>query len=178
MWSAIRSLLSRVFSLARERLPVPFRRAANAEECPSDSHPAIVGLVADEQDRRLLAGLGSRNQWNVTFADNFETAQALSVQLRVSAILCDRDVPGREWREVVEDLSSSRHRPCVLLVSRVVDDYLWNEVVRRGGYDVLSKPLREEDLVRAIKLAWAYWNSAARRRAHVSDAADSLSLNQ
>jgi len=59
-----------------------------------------------------------------------------------------------------------------------VDDYLWNEVVRRGGYDVLSKPLREEDLMRAIKLAWAYWNSAARRRAHAADTAGSLSLNQ
>jgi FixJ family two-component response regulator len=168
MWSAIQSLLSRVL----------FRRAANADECLSDSRLEIVGLVADEQDRRLLAGLGSRNHWSVTFADNFETAQSLSVQLRASAILCDRDVPGREWWEVVEDLSQSRHRPCVLLVSRVVDDYLWNEVARRGGYDVLSKPLREEELARAIKLAWAYWNSAARRRAHTPDAANSLSLNR
>ena len=178
MWSAIQSLLSRVFWLARKRLPVSFRRAANSEIPPLNSDIAIVGLVIGEQDRRLLAGLGSRNQWSVTFADNFETAQALSIQFRAAAILCDRDVPGREWREVVEALSHSRHRPCVLLVSSVVDDYLWNEVVRRGGYDVLSKPLREEDLMRAIKLAWAYWNSAARRRAHAADTAGSLSLNQ
>jgi FixJ family two-component response regulator len=163
MWSAIQSLVSRVFWLARKRFPVPFRRAANHEECPSNSNVAIVGLMIDEQDRRLLAGLGSRNQWSVTFADSFETAQDLSVQLRVCAILLDRDVAGREWWEVVQALSQSRHRPCVLLVSSVVDDYLWNEVVRRGGYDVISKPLREEDLVRAIKLARAYWNSAARR---------------
>jgi FixJ family two-component response regulator len=178
MWSAIQSLLSRVFWLVRKRLPVPFRRAFKSEERPPDSDIAIVGLVIDEQDRRLLAGLGSRNQWGVTFADNFETAQALSIQLRAAAVLCDRYVPGREWREVVATLSQSHHRPCVLLVSSVVDDYLWNEVVRRGGYDVLSKPLREEDLVRAIKLAWAYWNSAARRRAHAADTAGSLSLNQ
>jgi FixJ family two-component response regulator len=178
MWSAIQSMLSRVFWLARKRLPVPFRRAANSEERPPNSDVSIVGLVIDEGDRRLLAGLGSRNQWSVTFADSFETAQALSVQLRACAILCDRDVAGREWWEVVEALSQSRHRPCVLLVSRVVDDYLWNEVVRRGGYDVLSKPLREEDLVRAIRLAWAYWNSAARRHEHARDAASSLSLNQ
>ena len=168
MWSAIQSLLSRAFRLVRKRFPVPLRRAAKPEESPPNSDVAIVGLVIGEQDRRLLAGLGSRNQWRVTFADSFETAQTLSVELRASAVLCDRDVPGREWREVVEALSQSRHRPCVLLVSSVVDDYLWNEVVRRGGYDVLSKPLREEDLVRAIKLAWAYWNSAARRRAHAS----------
>jgi FixJ family two-component response regulator len=177
MWSAIQSLVSRVFWLARKRFPVPFRRTTNSEIPPPNSDVAIVGLVIDEQGRWLLAGLGSRNQWRVTFADSVETAQTLSVQLRACAILCDREVPGREWREVVEALSSGVHRPCVLLVSSVVDDYLWNEVVRRGGYDVLSKPLREEDLLRAIKLAWAYWNSAARRHEHAADVG-SFSLNK
>jgi CheY-like chemotaxis protein len=178
MWSAIQSLLSRVFWLARKRLPVPFRRATNSEIQPRNSDVAIVGLVIDEHDRRLLAGLGSRNQWSVSLAESFETAQELSTELGACAILLDRDVPGREWRDAVETLSQSRHRPCVLLVSSVVDDYLWNEVVRRGGYDVLSKPLREEDLARAIKLAWAYWNSAARRHGDARDGASSLSLNK
>jgi hypothetical protein len=44
----------------------------------------------------------------------------------------------------------------------VVDTYLWNEVVSKGGFDVLSKPLREDDVVRAVRLAWSYWNSATR----------------
>ena len=166
------------FWLARKRYPVPFRRAANAAEHPPSSGVAVVGLVIDEQDRRLLAGLGSRNRWSVAFADNFEKAQALSLELRASAILCDRDVPGQEWRGVVEALSQSLHRPCVLLVSRVVDDYLWNEVARSGGYDVLSKPLREEELTRSIKLAWVYWNSPASRRARVVGDPDSFSLKK
>ena len=178
MWSAIQSLLSRVFWLARKRFPVPSRRAANPEENSLHNDVAIVGWMIDEQDRRLLAGLGSRNQWKVSLADSFETAQALSAELRASAILCDRDVPGKEWGEVVGALSQSHHRPCVVLVSRVVDDYLWNEVVRRGGYDVLSKPLREEELMKTIKLAWAYWNSAARRHQYGANAARSYSLNK
>jgi hypothetical protein len=45
-------------------------------------------------------------------------------------------------------------------MSRVVDEYLWNETVRRGGYDVVSKPLREEDLIRVVRLAWSYWSIA------------------
>jgi len=160
MWSAIQTLLSRVFWLAR-KFPVPFRRPANCKEDPHNCDLAIVGLLLDEQDRRLLAGLGSRNHWKVTFAESFETAHALSVELRALAVLCDRDVPGREWGQAVDLLSSSRHRPCVVLLSRVVDDYLWNEVVRHGGYDVLSKPLREDELTRTLKLAQAYWHSGA-----------------
>jgi hypothetical protein len=67
--------------------------------------------------------------------------------------------------ETVEDLASSPHRACVILVSGVLDAYLWDEVVRTGGYDVLYKPLREDDVVRSVRLAWSYWNSAIKTAA-------------
>jgi len=162
MWPAIDSLFSRVFWFVRKRIPVSFRRQANLGKRASTGVIVIVGIMLDEEDRRLLTGLGSRNQWKLCFANSIDEAQALSRSLQAAAILCDRDAAGGNWGSVVERFASSSHRPCVLLVSRVVDDYLWNEVVRHGGYDVLSKPLREQDLVRSIKLAWLYWNSAAR----------------
>lgn len=46
-----------------------------------------------------------------------------------------------------------------MLISPVADDYLWNEVVSNGGYDVLAKPLRQQDVLRAVKFAWSYLNS-------------------
>jgi FixJ family two-component response regulator len=55
-------------------------------------------------------------------------------------------------------LATASGGACVLLISTVADDNLWNEVVLNGGYDVLRKPLREADLLRAVKLAWSYWN--------------------
>jgi FixJ family two-component response regulator len=86
-------------------------------------------------------------------------------KLKAPVVLCDRDLPGKGWRGTVEDLASSPHRACIILVSGVVDTYLWNEVVRTGGFDVLSKPLREDDVIRAVRLAWSYWNSATRTAA-------------
>ncbi len=94
-------------------------------------------------------------------ADTIDEDQALSGELPASVVLCDRDAPGGVWWQTVQTLAPGPHRPCILLVSRVVDDYLWNEVIRRGGYDVLPKPLREEDVVRAIKLAGAYRNTSS-----------------
>jgi len=64
---------------------------------------------------------------------------------------------------MVEGLSSGGNHACIFLVSKVADDYLWNEVVRRGGYDVISKPLRHDELERAAKLAWTYWSSTLNR---------------
>jgi FixJ family two-component response regulator len=46
----------------------------------------------------------------------------------------------------------------VILVSGVADAYLWQEVVRREGYDILTKPLHTENVLRSVKLALSYWS--------------------
>jgi FixJ family two-component response regulator len=84
-------------------------------------------------------------------------------KVKAPVVLYDRDLPGKGWRGTVEDLASSPHRACIILVSGVADAYLWNEVVRTGGFDVLSKPLREDEVVRAVRLASSYWNNAKYR---------------
>jgi FixJ family two-component response regulator len=125
----------------------------------------VIGLIASDVDRRLLTSLCSRNRWNLLFADTCEEARIALDKLKAPVILCDRDLPGKGWRGTVEDLALSPHRACIILVSGVVDTYLWDEVVRTGGFDVLSKPLREDDVVRAVRLAWSYWNNATRTAA-------------
>jgi len=118
--------------------------------------------MTGDAERRALTGICSRNRWNLLFAETCEAARTALDKLKAPVILCDRDLPGKGWRGAVEDLASSPHRACIILVSGVVDTYLWNEVVSKGGFDVLSKPLREEDVVRAVRLAWSYWSSATR----------------
>jgi hypothetical protein len=46
------------------------------------------------------------------------------------------------------------------LASRVADDYLWQELIRCGGHDLLAKPFRAEDAARALKLAASFWTNA------------------
>jgi DNA-binding NtrC family response regulator len=124
-------------------------RSLRREDGAVDANIAVIGLAFADKDRSLLAEVCSRKQWNVLFADTFDQARVALDQVTAAVILCDRDLPGGEWRDVVQVLASSPQRTCVILISRVVDDYLWNEVAQRGGYDVLLKPLREEDVVRA-----------------------------
>ena len=51
---------------------------------------------------------------------------------------------------------------CILLASRVMDDYLWHQVIHHHGYDVVAKPFRSEELRRAVTFAWS-WRGWARR---------------
>jgi FixJ family two-component response regulator len=156
IWNSIRSFFARSSGDIRPGGPLISGSPVRYATAPSVT---IVALVVEDQDRKLVADIGHRHQWDVHFANTCEDALEASNELVVPVILCDRDLPGTEWRDVVRSLASCPHRACVILISRVLDDYLWDEVGRRGGYDVLSKPLQEVDVVRAVRLASSYWNT-------------------
>jgi FixJ family two-component response regulator len=125
------------------------------------SRLTIVSALASDTDRSLVADLSRRNQWKVYSVADASEAVARVDRERPHIVLYDRDLSDADWRGVTAALGGAAPNACVVLISRVADDYLWNEVVRSGGYDVLTKPLREDEVVRAVRLAWSYWKTAA-----------------
>ena len=144
MWQTVHSLFANAF---RSRIALP-------------SRVTVVALIVNEQDRYVLASVFGENPVNVRFAESFEEACSVTNQLAAPVVLLDRGWPGIEWRAAVERLSALAHHACVILVSGAADGYLWQELIRYGGYDVLPKPLRADDVARAVKLALSYWASA------------------
>jgi len=140
------------------RLRSFFSRSANLASSP---RIAIVALIVDDWERRVLTGVSAREPWDVLLVESCDDACAVSNQRTAPVVVFDRDWPDTEWRSAVQKLASSPHRPCVILMSRVADDYLSDELFHQGGYEVLPKPLRAEDVIRVVKLALSYWNSAA-----------------
>jgi DNA-binding NtrC family response regulator len=120
----------------------------------------VVALVVNEQDRQVLASVSDQEPFDVHFAESYEVARAVANQLTAPIVLLDRDWPGAEWRTAVERLAAAPHCACVILMSGVSDDYLLQELIRWGGYDILPKPLRADKAARVVKLALSYWNSA------------------
>jgi DNA-binding NtrC family response regulator len=116
----------------------------------------VVALVVSEEDRLILSGTSSEEPLDIRFAESGEEAYTLANRLTAPIILVDRDWPGIEWRTAVASLAALPHQACVILMSGVSDDYLWQELIRTGGYDVLPKPLRPDNLARVVKLALSY----------------------
>jgi DNA-binding NtrC family response regulator len=146
VWQAIQSFFAGV---------VPSRMA------PSSRVP-IVALVVNEQDRYVLTNISGQESLDVHFAESCEEGQAVANQLMAPVILLDRNWPGTEWKPAIENLAASPHRPCVILMSGVADDCLFQELNRRGGFHVLPKPLRQDNAARVVKLALSYWNRSAK----------------
>jgi DNA-binding NtrC family response regulator len=165
MWRTIQSLFSDASRVTRRG-----SRAAtlspNGNSGASTAQVIVIALLVDNHDRRLLANVSSDNGWAVHFVDSLMEAQAAAANLHVPVILCDRDLVGADWRKTVSRLASSSLPTCVVLMSRAADNSLWEEVIRSGGYEVLSRPLRPEEVVRVIKLASSFWNSMLKMPAY------------
>src|ERR1700716_242313 len=131
-------------------------RSENGERIP------VLAIAREEPDRNSLSAFSVRGQWDLVLTSSYEEALDLLKKMRAAVILCDRDLPGLDWRSALETLAASRPDCPIILTSSVNDEYLWDEVIHKGGYDVLSKPLREDLTVRAVNLAWSYSKERAR----------------
>jgi hypothetical protein len=158
MLRALHSFLADTPKRARARRSAgPSTKTAPQPIAPRIS---VVALVVSDHDRDILTRISNREPVDIHFAESHVDAWEAVNRLSSPVILYDRDWPNAEWRTTVQALASSPHRSCVILASRVADDYLWQELIRCGGYDLLAKPFRADDVARALKLALSYWKSA------------------
>lgn len=127
---------------------------------------SVLAVTSDDGDRRSLSLFSHRGQWDLVLANTCQEALQILKGGRAAVIVCDRDLPGLDWRNCLERLVAARPECPILLMSSIYDDYLWEEVVHRGGYDVLSKPLLEEKAVRSVNLAWSYSKRGCRVPTH------------
>lgn len=119
----------------------------------------ILAVMPKDPDGHVLAQIAGRAKWYLEFAKTFESARELAARHEFAIILCDRDLPlVASWREAVRQLASAAPDSRIMLTSPVNNDYLWQEVIQRGGYDVLTKPFHEERVVRSISFAWSSAN--------------------
>ena len=136
-------------------LPDWFKNRNKARPAPKE-RIKILGVSMLPEDRISLEWLAKQHDWELRFVGSAREGFRLASQIHFELILCDRNQPGHPWREVMEGLASRAPGSCVLLISPVKDDQLWSDVLQRGGYDILIRPLREKAVLRSIDAAVHY----------------------
>ena len=117
---------------------------------------SILCLLGEDTDRSLIVSLCQRNQWRVSFTGDRAETERLLREHKPQIMLFDRDIAGQDWREFVACFAAASSGVCIMLLSKVIGDNLWNDLVANGGYEVLRKPLREDELTRAVRMAWSF----------------------
>lgn len=115
----------------------------------------IVGSI--EEDERTWRQILGHDPEEARQVQSCREALAFLQRNPVPVVVCERDLPDGNWKDVMEPLSAMSDPPEVIVTSRLADDHLWLEVLNAGGYDVLTRPLDRQEARRTVALARQHW---------------------
>lgn len=117
-------------------------------------HPDDVACL-----RRIL----HHRDWDIGLSTGVADATKQLTARPPSVVICERDLPDGDWKDVFHHTEQMANAPLLLVVSKHADESLWAEVLNLGGYDVLLKPFDHAEVVRVVGMALRYWAANARQ---------------
>jgi CheY-like chemotaxis protein len=130
----------------------------------------VLSVSPIEADHVLLEQIFGALRWTVHRSVTVRFASTLLGQRRASVVICERDLAPGSWRDILAAATVLPQPPCVIVASRLADDRLWVEALNAGAYDVLSKPFKAEEVIRA-----AIWATRRWRDQYVPDGGSAVS---
>jgi DNA-binding NtrC family response regulator len=124
-----------------------------ASRARADRHERILVISRDAQE--AIGRLCRRLRWEVEYAADLALGLVHLGNQRFDVVIYDQDLPNQDWRMAVSSLAGMAPRSSILLLSPRGNPELWPEVIRRGGHDMLSKPVSENGAESAVAMAIA-----------------------
>lgn len=131
--------------------------------------PTVIVIDDDQSVREALKGLFESVGLAAEAHGSVKDFIAADDPEKAGCIVLDIRLPGQSGLEFQEALAKSDLPRSVVLISAHVDVPMAVRAMKAGAIDVLSKPVREQDLLDAVNRAIA--NDAARRDEKAAKAA-------
>lgn len=111
-------------------------------------------LITPDDDLYLsVHNAAKRCEWQLERARSVEQSLHTLDTFPARIVIYDWTPQDDDWRFAIDRLSARPHHLCILLASRVIDEYLWAELVTHGGFDVISRSADTEQLIRSVRFA-------------------------
>jgi DNA-binding NtrC family response regulator len=129
-----------------------------AELTGGEQSISILVVSSNEEDRAHLKAILSLAKWRIHEAKSHGEMWKILQDHCIPIILYDRDVTDGGWEDALEEISVfDEFSPLLIVTARHPDDVFWADVLNRGGYDVLAKPFRKDEVLSVTSLAVFYW---------------------
>ena len=116
----------------------------------------ILSVSAFSSDHEIINHVVDSSPWRLTAVDSkLEASQELR-HTRFTVVFCESSLSDGTWKDMLDIVSGLEEPPLLVVTSRLADEYLWAEVLNFGGYDVLAKPLIEDEVRRVLTLAMTH----------------------
>ena len=123
--------------------------------CIESDAPTVIVIDDDESVREALGGLFQSVGLATESYGSVQAYLAADRPDRAGCLVLDIRLPGRSGLEFQEALARADVRQSVVLISAHVDVQMAVRAMKAGAVDVLTKPVREEDLLEAVHRAIA-----------------------
>ena len=115
--------------------------------------PALALIVDDERDMRGLIGVYlERDGYRIALAGSTEHAMELARREPPDVALVDLVMPRLSGADLVRDLRAMNAELPIVIVTGYPDSRLLAEAMRYPPVTLLPKPVKEEDLLRTVRL--------------------------
>jgi DNA-binding NtrC family response regulator len=132
------------------------RESSPGPESIDGAQIRVLAVTRNADDWRSLHQVAEKCGWMLFWAHSCDAAISTLSRYTIPVVICDRDLPGEDWRAMLKRISLFQQPTCILLASSVSDEYLWREVIQHQGYDVLPKPFQPDRLIRMVTSAWTW----------------------
>ena len=134
------------------RLRLPSRTNRTSESTPEVTIKLV--LITPDDDLYLsVHNVAKHCGWQLLRARSVEQSLHTLNAFPARLVIYDWTPEDEDWRSAIDRLSARPDHPCILLASRVIDEYLWADLVTHGGFDVIHRCADPEQLTRAVQFA-------------------------
>jgi DNA-binding NtrC family response regulator len=113
---------------------------------------SVSALAADHQALRHAL---NDQVWQVEEAANYQEAIARLRCDRMHVVLCGSHLPDGSWKDLLSQIAAIPDPPALIVSSGAPDEHLCAEVHNLGGYSVLVRPFKGEEVRQMLALAYS-----------------------
>ncbi len=139
-------------------MAISTKHSAIHSEQSSGAAISVLAVMSSDRDRRTLEAIAQQSSWTLEFSASVDHALHLLTRRCIPVVILEQDLLNINWQSHLNRLASSACHPAIILASSEVTDPYWEAMLRCGGYDVVTTPLRETNLQSVICFAWNYWH--------------------
>jgi two-component system response regulator HydG len=107
----------------------------------------ILVASMDLEERRRFTHVLREEGWDVTCAARVKDCRETLSNRQVRLILCDFRLPDGTYRDVMHLVRPLEPKVPVIVMSRLADWDEYLDVLRHGGFDLISSPCEPTDLL-------------------------------
>jgi hypothetical protein len=140
-----------------------FKRTPHLPSDGKQSEGGLIVITTDPAFGSSMSEIASSFGWKFWQASTIEIAMPLLLAESIPLVVYDGGHGEDNWQPAFSRLRERAPERCLLLASSAADPYLWQEVIRLGGFDLLNRSASRDDAVRRLVFAWFCMESARKQ---------------